>query len=296
MYPLERRNIALHIYSILNSLRKTAILCQVSHSTISRWIHCQHKKQYTKACKVYKSDQIIDLIKLSILNDPFVSILKLKELIYTTLKITVSKELVRIAIKKQGFTKKKARFYGQPKNLQEKTKEFLEKRTFYKSLNKQFISIDEVSFGRNGINTKGYSKKGSKLYIQKNKPVMITTSCVCAYSKNKLIGKLHIKGSINTELYIQFLNSLDLNSEMVLLMDNVRFHHANKVKELCKNKNIEILYTPPYSPWFNPIELCFSIIKRQYYKNQNIDLAFDSLNKNHLEAFFNKSLNTEIAF
>lgn len=56
MYPLERRNIALHIYSILNSLRKTAILCQVSHSTISRWIHCPHKKQYTKAGKVYKSD------------------------------------------------------------------------------------------------------------------------------------------------------------------------------------------------------------------------------------------------
>ena len=236
------------------------------------------------------------MIKLSILNDPFVSILKLKELIYTTLKITVSKELVRIAIKKQGFTKKKARFYGQPKNLEEKTKEFLEKRMLYKSLNKQFISIDEVSFGRNGINTKGYSKKGSKLFIQKNTPRMTTTSCVCAYSKDKLIGKLHIKGSINTELYIQFLNSLDLNSEMVLLMDNVRFHHANKVKELCKNKNVDILYTPPYSPWFNPIELCFSIIKRQYYKNQNIDLAFDALNKKHLEAFFNKSLNTEIAF
>lgn len=106
---------------------------------------------------------------------------------------------------------------------------------------------------------------------------MITTSCVCAYSKDKLIGK----GSINTELYIQFLNSSELNSEMVLLMDSVRFHHANEVKELCKNKNIEILYTPPYSPWFNPIELCFSIIKRQYYKNQNIDLAFDALNKKH---------------
>ena len=55
MYPLERRNIALHIYSILNSLRKTAILCQVSHSTIFRWIHSPYKKQYTKANKVYKS-------------------------------------------------------------------------------------------------------------------------------------------------------------------------------------------------------------------------------------------------
>jgi transposase len=296
MYPLERQKIARHIYLIVQSLRKTALLCQVSHSTISRWINNPNKKIYTKPNKLYKSDQIIDLIKLSIMNDPFISILKLKDLILSTLKINVSKELIRIAIKKQGFTKKKARFYGEPKTLPEKTKEFLEKREIYKNQDKVFISIDEVSFGRNGINTKGYSKKGNKLYIKKHKPIMITTSVVCAYSKDKLIGKLHFKGSINTNLYLDFLKNLDLNNQMVLLMDNVSFHHSKKVKELCKDKNIDILYTPPYSPWFNPIELCFSIIKRHYYKNQDIDKAFNSLNSNHLKAFFTKSLNTKTYF
>ena len=70
MYPTERRNITRHIYSLLNSLRKTAVLCQVSHSTISRWMNNPTKKNYTKTNKIYKSNQIIDIIKLSIINDP----------------------------------------------------------------------------------------------------------------------------------------------------------------------------------------------------------------------------------
>ena len=32
--------------------------------------------------------------------------------------------------------------------------------------NRTFISIDEISFGRNSIVTRGYSKKGKKLFIR----------------------------------------------------------------------------------------------------------------------------------
>ena len=63
MYSMEKRNIAIHIYSIVKSLRKTALLCQTSHSTISRWINNPNKKTYTKPNKIYKSDQIVDIIR-----------------------------------------------------------------------------------------------------------------------------------------------------------------------------------------------------------------------------------------
>ena len=39
-------------------------------STISRWMNNPTKKNYTKTNKIYKSNQIIDIIKLSIINDP----------------------------------------------------------------------------------------------------------------------------------------------------------------------------------------------------------------------------------
>lgn len=37
MYPLDRRKVAIHIYSVVSSLRKTALLLNISHSTVARW-------------------------------------------------------------------------------------------------------------------------------------------------------------------------------------------------------------------------------------------------------------------
>lgn len=48
---------------------------------------------------------------------------------------------------------------------------------------------------------------------------------------------------------------------MTLIMDNVRFHHSHKVKDLADQKGLRIVYTPPYSPDFNPIENVFSYVK-----------------------------------
>ena len=44
MYPLDRRTLALHVYTLFFSLRKTANVLQVSHMTISRWISNPERK------------------------------------------------------------------------------------------------------------------------------------------------------------------------------------------------------------------------------------------------------------
>ncbi len=297
MYPIDRRKMALRIYSFFNSLRKTAILLQVSHSTVSRWLKNQSRKQYTKSKnKTYKSDVIIETIRFAIQNDPFISITKLSIMLKETIHISVSKELVRLAIVKLGLSKKKARFYGEPNNLKEKTTAFLERRDAYIKQNRRFLSIDETSFGRNGINTFGYSKRGSPLYIKKKQARVTTTSSVCCtYSDGSFVNK-NIYGSFNTERFSDFLNTLETQKNDVILMDNVRFHHSKSVAELLKRKNVDILFVPPYSPWFNPIELCFSIVKREYYKSQDITKSYSALTSKHILSFFRKSLHTYEAF
>ena len=62
MYPNDRIKMAIHIYNILHSLRKTAKLLQVSHSTISRWINNPIRKKYTTK-RVLKADLIVDIIQ-----------------------------------------------------------------------------------------------------------------------------------------------------------------------------------------------------------------------------------------
>ena len=290
MYSLDKRKIAIYIYSLLHSLRKTAILLQVSHSTISRWLKHPEKKQYYRSL-VSKTDIIVPIIKTTILNDPFISIFKLKNMINDTMKILISKELIRIAIKRLGFSKKKARFYGVSSNLKEKTESFLSFRNNYINQGRRFVSIDETSFGRSGLQTYGYSVKGKPLYIRKPVPRITTTSVTCAVTSDGFIYFDKCKGSMNTNKYLDFLKTVPFKKLDVVLMDNVSFHHSKIIKEYIHSLECNILYVPPYSPWFNPIELCFSIIKRDYYKHQDIARAIDTLKPKHIFQFFDKSIN-----
>lgn len=79
-------------------------------------------------------------------------------------------------------------------------------------------------------------------------------------------------------------------------MDNVRFHHSHKVKHLAAARNWDILYVPPYSPIFNPIEGVFSIVKRHYQRNLNINDAFLAVNAKHIEGFFRYSFTATSRF
>ena len=290
MYSIDKRKIAIHIYSLLNSLRKTAILLQVSHSTIFRWLKNPEKKQYHRF-KVSKTDTIIPIIKTTILNDPFISIFKLKSIIKESLDIDISKELVRIAIKRLGFSKKKARFYGISSNLEEKINNFLSLRNNYIFQRRRFISIDETSFGRSGLQAHGYTIRGKPLYIRKKVPRITTTSMICAVTSDGFIHSTKYIGSINTIKYLEFLKTVPFKKLDVILMDNVSFHHSKIITDYIQSIGCDVLYVPPYSPWFNPIELCFSIIKIDYYKHQDIARAIDTLKPKHIFQFFDKSIN-----
>lgn len=292
MYPIDRRLIASLIYSKLQSLRKTAELLMVSHSTISRWLRSPEKRVYKRKTNgQYKSEIIIDIIKLTIKNNPFVSLIALRSIILNTLKIQVSKELIRTALVKNGFVKKKAYQYGKRKDQENIVNQFINTRNKYLQEGRNIVAIDETSFGRNGIETKGYVTKGTKLIVDKKNPTLVSKSMVCAVTQDALLHKVIKKGSFNKTSFLDFIKSLDLKANTVVLLDNVKFHHCKVLQQYCKDNLITLLYTPPYSPWFNPIELCFSIIKRKYYQCQDIETSIRSLTTEHLVSFFNKSLN-----
>jgi transposase len=248
------------------------------------------QKKYCKSCAT-KSALIIETIHSSLKNDPFLSIRNLSKIIETVNDIKVSRELVRTSIKRLGYSKKKARFFSAPKNLMEKTKAFIERRELYKSEGRVFISIDETSFGRHGRDMKGYSPKGKRLRLQRTIPNRVTVSSLVAITDSRIVKRQELKGSFNSDLFSKFILDLPMPEGTVILLDNVSFHHSIIVREAVKTKGFEMLFTPPYSPWFNPIEGVFSIIKRNFYQNGCINTAFDAVNEEHCKAFFNKSQN-----
>lgn len=60
-----------------------------------------------------------------------------------------------------------------------------------------------------------------------------------------------------------------------LICDNCVIHKAPCVREVYARKGIELRLTPPYCPWYNPVEFCFSEIKRRYRPVRLITPAAD---------------------
>ena len=52
-----------------------------------------------------------------------------------------------------------------------------------------------------------------------------------------------------------------LNGNSVLIMDNMKLHHAKAVRNLLDNSGVRYIYLPPYSPNLNPIEKLWSKVK-----------------------------------
>lgn len=284
MYPIDRRKLAAHVYTIFRSLRKTAIVLQVAHSTIHRWLKNPTKKRYERTS--IKTFQITEIIKATIASNPFITTRSFEKILKESLQIDVSRELIRVVIKKLGFSTKKAKFFAKTKDLEGKTKTFIDSTKLRLLQDKYFVSLDETSFGRYGKPVYGYSKRGVPLVLSKKPPNGKSTSVLAVIDANGLVYKEHHDGAYNKVLFSSFLSNLQLPKGTIILLDNVAFHHAHVVKELAVSKGWELLYAPPYSPWFNPIEEAFSIVKRSYYKTWDIATAFDSLTPSHCSSFF----------
>lgn len=292
MYSIDRRIIALRIYSLLSSLRKTAILLQVSHSSVARWAVQCHPKRYDSSRRYSKSQCVIECIRSAVANDPFLSLVRLQRIVNRTLGILISKELARLVLKKQGFTKKKARFHGHPKCLEDKVEKFLRARNDFIRQGKRFVSVDETAFGRNTATcVYGYAKRGTPLYIKRdNSPRVTTTSALVAI--DSIDGSVRSRsktGSFDTNSFRETLEQFDIPRDTVVLLDNVAFHHSKKVSDFASERGLHLLFVPPYSPWFNPVEGVFSIV------TSNIRNALDAVQQRHVFAFFRHSLRLQNA-
>ena len=63
------------------------------------------------------------------------------------------------------------------------------------------------------------------------------------------------------ETYVERLLAPALRPGQVVVMDNLGAHRPKRVRELIEERGCELIYLPPYSPDFNPIEEALSKVK-----------------------------------
>ncbi len=267
---LLKNRAIVHYKYFLRSLRKVASIYKIGKSTLNRWlqedgIEVKRKKRGSILCKI--SETIKDEVTLN----PFVTASELSYIIMKNLKLNVSPSSCWRCIRKNNFTRKRARVQVTKVNKNQDVDNF--KKLYYNS--KNFISIDETFFYITDYPKYGYSKKGKQLKLSTvNNPRKRKITLYMAISQEKIVGYKLSNVHGNSTDFISFLQQLNLDSN-TLLMDNVSFHKTKNVRVYVAGTNSSILLIPPYSPEYNPIELAFSKIKSCYRKScfQNDDMV-----------------------
>lgn len=88
-------------------------------------------------------------------------------------------------------------------------------------------------------------------------------------------------GTCNTAIFNEWLEKALcplLNEHDVVVMDNAAFHKSPTTKALIEQTGATLLFLPPYSPDFMPIEHTFGTIKqkRKYHNHMTLDQLLNS--------------------
>ena len=106
-------------------------------------------------------------------------------------------------------------------------------------------------------------------------------------------------GAVDTDRFVAFVHRLKLRDGDVVVMDNIRFHHTDAVKDAIKAAGASILYIPPYHPELDAIEEVFSVVKRDLRRREPRSIcalvdalkgAFGRLTRELLGAFVGHAL------
>ncbi|WBA44335.1 IS630 family transposase [Hymenobacter canadensis] len=123
-----------------------------------------------------------------------------------------------------------------------------------------------------------------------------------------LIGALSVRGLHGVQLlegalnhrsfafYIVRILTPQLRRGDVLVLDNLRVHHLTGLREWLGKRGVELLFLPPYSPDFTPVEQAWSKLKTRLRQAQArswqalkeaVQDAIDWISSDDARAWFN---------
>jgi len=153
-----------------------------------------------------------------------------------------------------------------------------------KSHMKNIVWIDEAGFNLDQLRrSKGRAVSGQKISVTVQAHSR-RLNVISSLGKDGIILN-HFKlstikkndddsGGVNARDFKAFLFELatKVPRQTIFIMDNAKIHHSEKVVEtfssLLETFKITVMFLPPYSPFINPIELCFNTVRTRIAKEE----------------------------
>lgn len=123
------------------------------------------------------------------------------------------------------------------------------------------ITLDESSFVSIDGPSMGWAR-GSKR-VPKGPPTRRRRiSLLLAIDANGVVDFDIRQGAFKGDTYAAFLSKLPPGR--TIIADNCNIHKTAAVRAAAAARHQTLTYTPPYCPWFNPVEFAFSKLKNTY--------------------------------
>lgn len=129
---------------------------------------------------------------------------------------------------------------------------------------KMIVYSDETGIDDNEVSLMGWAPVGKRCYALKNAERKKRFNIIAALNLNKIFAPFVFEGYSNAHIYETYIAQVlvpVLEPGMVLVIDNASFHKSKRITDLIESAKCSVLFLPPYTPEFNPIENHWSAIK-----------------------------------
>ena len=129
----------------------------------------------------------------------------------------------------------------------------------------RLVFIDETWAKTNMTRLRGRAPVGERLVAKVPHGHWKTTTLIAALDHRGMRCSATIDGSINQNVFEAFVEQVlvpKLVPGDLVILDNLSSHKGKRVAESIQAAGASVLYLPPYSPNFNPIENAFAKLKQ----------------------------------
>ena len=128
----------------------------------------------------------------------------------------------------------------------------------------RLVFVDETWASTNMTPIRGRSRKGTRCIGHAPYGHWKTTTFICGLRTVGLVAPLVIDGPLNGDIFRAWVEQMlvpVLQPGDMVVLDNLSSHKVAGIEEAIHTAGAQLLYLPPYSPDYNPIEQVFSKLK-----------------------------------
>ena len=154
---------------------------------------------------------------------------------------------------------------GYKERCPEKRHAYLQQLAAVKASGKSVVYADESGFRDESYRRYGYAPKGKEVFGLISSQRTRTTTLIAARFEDTFTAAQVFQGSCKAVDFNDWLAEKlcpRLTPDHVVVLDNALLHKTSRTRELIEGVGASLMFLPPYSPDYNPIEHDFANIKR----------------------------------